>query len=81
MASLITEKITFIGIVLVILLQIKGERVVFLDHLSRNNFTDFNSSITSSEISFIQVDILGIDFVPKNLAGMKHSYLLVAVWE
>lgn len=80
MSSLITEKITLIGVVLVILLQIKGEKVIFLDHLSRNNGTDFNSSIKSSEIFFIQGDILGIDVVPKNLAGMKHSYLLVAVW-
>jgi UDP-glucose 4-epimerase len=68
----------FIGYNLAKSLQANGESVVILDNLSRNDYLDLNSTMTSSEISFIQGDILDRDFVSRNLVGITHCYHLAA---
>jgi UDP-glucose 4-epimerase len=78
MASLITGGMGFIGYNLAKSLQANGESVVILDNLSRNDYLDLNSTMTSSEISFIQGDILDRDFVSRNLVGITHCYHLAA---
>jgi UDP-glucose 4-epimerase len=78
MTSLITGGMGFIGFNLAKSLQAKGECVIILDNLSRNDYPDLNPGISSSKISFIKGDILDRDFVSKYLAGITHCYHLAA---